>query len=271
MSELLENGSEITLNDIKKQKYSQYWFVIRQLTSRELKRRYARSYLGVIWSLLYPLLMMAVVTFVFSYMFSKSIENYPIYYLIGNMVYTLFHSATDHSMNALVDNKGLLLKAKLPKYTFVLSRICVELVNFIYSLITLGVIMYIFKIPVTWKMLLIIPVILLVLLMSIGVGFILSIMYVFFADIKYLYGVFCRLLIFMSAIFYPVTSLPPEAQKVLGFNPIFLAIDISRNALQYGEVGPEEEWLKLIIFSLGFFVCGVLFFKKFEGKVMRKI
>ena len=271
MSELSKNGTEIMSKGYKQQRYKQYLFVIHELTSRELKRRYARSYLGVVWSLLNPLLMMAVTTFVFSYMFSKSIENYPVYYLIGTTIYALFHTATEHSMTTLVDNKNLLFKAKLPKYTFVLSRLCTALVNYVYSLITLGVIMFLFKIRVTWTMLLIIPVILLVFMLSIGIGFILSIVYVFFADIKYLYGVFCRLLVFCSAIFYPLSSLPLEAQKILGFNPIFLAINIARNVLQYGKAGSEEEWLKLITFSLGFFICGLLIFKKFEGNVMRKI
>lgn len=278
MSVLSKNGSELTtgstelvLDEQKKNGHSQYWFVIRELTSRELKRKYARSYLGVVWSILNPLLSMAVISFIFSYMFRRNIDNFPIYYLIGMTIWTLLKTATDQSMTALVDNKQLLLRAKLPKYTFILSRINTAFVNFIYSFITLAVIMLYFRIEVTWKVILILPVILLVLLFSMGIGFILSIIYVFFADIKYLYEILLVLWMYMSAIFYPISVLPEYVQNVLYNNPAFLAIDISRCVLQYGQFPPIEEWIKLTIFAVVSFACGIFVFKKFEGYVMRKI
>lgn len=278
MSELSKNGSELGsvesdffLEEQKKQGRSQYWFVIHELTSRELKRKYARSYLGVVWSILNPLLSMAVISFIFSYMFRRSIENFPVYYLIGSTVWGLFKTATDSSMTALVDNRQLLLRAKLPKYTFVLSRINTAFVNFIYSFITLAVIMFYFKIGITWRVILIIPVILLIVLFSIGLGFVLSIIYVFFADIKYLYEILLVLWMYLSAIFYPVSVLPDYVQNVLYNNPTFLAIDISRSVLQYGQLPPIGEWIKLTVFAVVSFLIGIMIFIKFENNVMRKI
>jgi ABC-type polysaccharide/polyol phosphate export permease len=99
----------------------QYVFVIRELTSREIKRKYARSSLGIIWSVLNPLLMMVVMSLIFSTMFKKSIENYPIYYLTGQIMWGMFSGGTESAMTSLVDNKTLLIKAKLPKHTFILS------------------------------------------------------------------------------------------------------------------------------------------------------
>ena len=107
----------------------QYFFVIKELTEREIKRKYARSSLGIIWSVLNPLLMMVVMSMIFSTMFKRSIDNYPIYYLTGQMVWELFSGATNAAMTALVDNKTLLIKAKLPRHTFVVSRIYTSLVN----------------------------------------------------------------------------------------------------------------------------------------------
>lgn len=278
MSKLSKNGSELTsgstdyfFSEQNKQGRRQYWFVIRELTSRELKRKYARSYLGVVWSILNPLLSMAVISFVFSYMFRRSIENFPVYYLIGTTIWTLFRTATDQSMTALVDNKQLLLRAKLPKYTFVLSRINTALVNFFYSIITLTIIMIFFRIEITWRAVFIMPVILLVLLFSIGIGLILSIIYVFFADVKYLYEILLMLWMYLSAIFYPVSVLPSYVKNVLYNNPVFLAIDISRSVLQYGQFPKSEEWIKLIVYAFVSFTCGILFFKKCEGNVMKKI
>lgn len=269
--EIKKETKDIFFEETNVSSAKQYWFVIRELTGRELKRRYARSYLGVIWSILNPLLSMAVISFIFSYMFRRLIDNFPVYYLIGVTVWTLFRTATDQSMTALSDNRYLLLRAKLPKYTFILSRINTAFVNFIYSLITLVVIMLYFKIDITWNVVLIIPVIFLILLFSLGIGLVLSIVYVFFADIKHLYEILLVLWMYMSAIFYPAEALPESAQRVLHYNPMFLAIDISRSVLQYGQLPATEEWMKLAFFTLISFLFGIWVFMEYEGKVMRKI
>ena len=106
-----------------KEELKQYYFVIKQLVDREIKRKYARSFLGVIWSVLNPLMTMAVMSMIFSTIFKRTIENYPIYYLTGTIFWQLFSGATNSAMTALVDNRTLLLKVKLPKQTFVLARI----------------------------------------------------------------------------------------------------------------------------------------------------
>ena len=92
------------------QQRRQFAFVIRQLTARELKRKYARSYLGIVWSVLNPLLSMAVLSLIFSQLFRRSIENYPIYYLTGYILWQAFTGSTTAAMTALVDNKPLLLR-----------------------------------------------------------------------------------------------------------------------------------------------------------------
>ena len=113
----------------------QYIFALRQLVSREVKRKYARSYLGIVWSVLNPLLSMAVLSMIFSTIFKRSIENYPIYLLTGQILWQLFSGATNSAMTALVDNKSMLIKVKLSKQTFVLSRVLTAFTNFLYTFI----------------------------------------------------------------------------------------------------------------------------------------
>lgn len=249
----------------------QHWFVIRELTSRELKRRYARSYLGVVWSILNPLLNMIVMSLIFSYMFRRSIENFPVYYLIGMTIWNLFKTATDSSMTALVDNKMLLIKAKLPRHTFVLSRIYTAVVNFIYSLIPLIGIVVFFRIKITWRIILLVPDFFLLVMFSVGIGFALSIFYVFFADIKYLYEILLTIWMYLSAVFYPAERLPELMQKVLSYNPIYLSIDIARYSILYGSLPYYTEWIKLTLYALGTFSCGIIIFAKCENGVMKKI
>ena len=134
----------------KGERRRQYWFVIQQLTARELKRKYARSVLGILWSVLNPLLSMAVLSLIFSQMFRRSIENYPIYYLTGYLLWQAFTATTNSAMTTLADNRALLLKVKLPLELFILTRGCTALVNLGYSLIAYGVMLAVFRIPVTW-------------------------------------------------------------------------------------------------------------------------
>ena len=129
-----------------REELKQYYFVIKQLVDREIKRKYARSFLGVIWSVLNPLMTMAVMSMIFSTIFKRSIENYPIYYLTGTIFWQLFSGATNSAMTALVDNRTLLLKVKLPKQTFVLARIYTALTNFGYTCVAYVLMLVVFQI-----------------------------------------------------------------------------------------------------------------------------
>ena len=132
-----------------KEELKQYYFVIKQLVDREIKRKYARSFLGVIWSVLNPLMTMAVMSMIFSTIFKRTIENYPIYYLTGTIFWQLFSGATNSAMTALVDNRTLLLKVKLPKQTFVLARIYTALTNFGYTCVAYVLMLVVFQIKIS--------------------------------------------------------------------------------------------------------------------------
>ena len=249
----------------------QYVFVIRELTSREIKRKYARSSLGIIWSVLNPLLMMVVMSLIFSTMFKRSIENFPIYYLTGQIIWGLFSGATESAMTALVDNKSLLIKAKLPKHTFILSRVYTSLINFLYTCIAYALMLLIFKIQFSLSVLLFPLCIAYGLILSVGVGYLLATEYVFFADIKYLYGIFLRVLLYMSAIFYPVDNLPEVMQKVIKWNPVYLVILFARECVMYGRIPEVWVWIRLSIWSFGSVLIGMIVFRIQENKIMQII
>ncbi len=249
----------------------QYFFVIQELTAREIKRKYARSRLGILWSVLNPLLMMIVMTMVFSYMFKRSIDNFPLYYLTGSLFWNLFNEGTNHSMSALVDNKTLLLRAKLPRQTFVLSRMYTSLANFGFSCVPYLLMLVFFRIKPSWTMLLFPLDVLLMLAFSMGIGYLLSILYVFFADIRYLYGVFLRILLYLTAVFYPVSSLPDALQKVVGLNPVYMSIYIARECMVYGRAPHYSAWLKLSLAALASCAAGWIVFNRKQNDVMQRI
>lgn len=159
----------------------------------------------------------------------------------------------------------------MSKQTFILSRIYTAFVNFLYTLIPYVSILIFFRIKVSFKALLFIPDIFLLTLFATGIGYILATIYVFFADIKHLYGIFMTILMYMSAIFYPAERLPDFMQQILSFNPVYLAIDIARYSVVYDLFPYYTEWIKLSIYAVVAFVLGILVYKKNENQMMMEI
>ncbi len=249
----------------------QYFFALKQMVSREIKRKYARSYLGVVWSVLQPLMMMALMSMIFTAIFKRSIENYPIYYLTGSILWELFSGATNSSMTALVDNKNLMIKVKLPKQIFVIARVMTALANFGYTCIAYVLMLIVFQVRLNIYMLLLPLALFFLLLFSLGVGYILSIAYVHFADVKHLYGVFMRALMYMTALFYPVESVAPVLQKIIKMNPVYSYIYFARECVMYGRCPELWAWLQMIIWGVVMFALGYFVFRKKENTVLQKV
>lgn len=261
-----------TIREIKNNtSRKQFMFALKQMVSRGIKRRYARSYLGIIWSVLNPLMMMAVMSLIFTSVFKREIENYPIYYLTGQILWHFFSAGTNTAMGAIVDNKNLLIKVKLPKQIFVLSRVLTELTNLGYTCIAYVFMLIIFQVKPTIWMLLFPVIVFLLALFTTGVSYILSILYVHFADIQHLYSVLMRLLMYMTALFYPIDSVAPALKKVIEMNPTYAYIYCARECVMYGRCPEFTAWLQIILWGVGMFVVGYYVFKKNENTVMQKV
>lgn len=265
------DNNTVSTGEEKAAQRKQYFFVIKELTSREIKRKYSRSYLGIIWSVLNPLLMMGLLSMIFSQLFKRSIENYPIYYLTGYILWQMFTGATNAAMTTLVDNKMLLIKVKLPMEIFVLARVYTALVNLGYSLIAYVVMLFIFGIRLNWMMLFSPVIVLLLLMFSLGIAFVLSSAYVFFGDVKHLYSVVLTLWMYCSAIFYPVDQMHGVIRSVIEMNPIFNYIDALRNVVIYGVLPPAWEIVRMVVWAAVVYAIGFFIFRKNKNKVMQKI
>ena len=112
-----------------------YKDLLAQLVSRDIKLKYRRSFLGYLWSVLNPLMTMAVMSVVFSQMFKKGIENYPVYLLSGNILYSFMRESTTHGLTSITGNASLLKKTYVPKYIFTLSKVTSDLVNLGFSFV----------------------------------------------------------------------------------------------------------------------------------------
>lgn len=256
---------------IAESQLKQYMFVVQELTGRELKRKYSRSRLGIIWSVLNPLLNMIVLSLIFSTMFKRSIENYPVYYLCGYVLWSLFTTATNTAMTVLVDNKQMLIKVKLPMQVFVVSRVYTALVNFGYSLIAFIPILLVFRVKLRWPILFIPIIVIFQLMFTLGFSYILSASYVFFGDVKHLYGIVLTLWMYLSALFYPTESLPPVMKTVVANNPIYTYIDSLRWIILEGVFPPINTMIKMVIWSIAVYFIGTHIFNSSKNKIMQKL
>lgn len=255
----------------KREKRRQYWFVIQQLTSRELKRKYARSVLGVLWSVLNPLLSMGVLSLIFSQMFRRAIENYPIYYLTGYLLWQAFTGTTNSAMTTLADNRTLLLKVKFPMELFVLTRGCTALVNLGYSFVAYGVMLLVFRVEVGGAALFLVPIVGCLFLFSLGISYALSAAYVFFGDVRHLYSVVLTLWMYCSAIFYPAGQLSGPIRQAVEFNPLYLYIRCLRGAVMEGLPPTWEEIARMVAWGGCVYLAGWGIFRVLREKILLRL
>jgi ABC-2 type transport system permease protein len=244
-----------------------YRFLIGNLIARDLKVRYKRSALGFIWVMLNPLLMMGVMTIVFSSIFRFAIPHYSAYLLGGILVWNLFSQGSVATMSSLQSNGRILQKMYVPPSAFVASAVGSALVNLAFALIPffgLAILVGVTPSP-TWAFV-VVPIVETT-LFTFGVGLITAALYVFFHDIYEIYSVFLTALMYLTPIFYPVSKLPIWVQNVEKFNPMFQFINTFRNpVLIPGYVPPLHILLPGAIMSLLAFAIGWLVFTQLEGR-----
>ena len=205
--------------------------LLKELVSRDIKIKYRRSVLGVLWTVLNPLLMMVILSIVFSNLFKFDIENYPVYILSGQVIYNFYNEATTMAMSSMLDNAALLKKVYIPKYLFVMSRILSSIINVLASHCALLIVMIVTGVELNWTVVLFpIPLILLV-LFCFGLGLVLATVAVKFRDIIHLYSVFTTGLMYLTPVIYSLTLLPGKLYTIVRLNPITNYLMIYRDVM----------------------------------------
>lgn len=180
----------------------QNWFVIQQLIKRDKQRSLSSTFMGELWEVINPLINMVVMVLVFSKMFGSGTSGaFPLYVLTGTTLYGLFNSGTSMCLNALMGNKNFLIKTQLNKNVYVYQKILVAFRNFLFSLLIYAFVIALYRIRPSFSWLLFIPDVLLMLVMMLGIGKMLAVINVTFADITYFYKIFTLFLMYGSAIF----------------------------------------------------------------------
>ena len=243
-------------------------FLFEELVKRDFKKKYKRTILGMGWSMLSPLLMLLVMKVVFEQFFGRTLNHYTTYLFCGLLVFNWFSESTNGGMRSLFGNASVFTKVNVPKYLFLFSVNIQVLLNFLLTLLVFFVFCAIDHVQFTWRFVCLVYPITTMLLFNLGIGMVLSALFIFFRDIDYLWSVTLQLLMYGSAIFYTVDKFPPNVQLVFSLNPIFRHIAYIREVVLSGSVPSLGTHLSLLGFAAVAFLAGAFMYKHYNTKFL---
>ena len=249
-----------------KRRLQEQWFLFMELSKRDFKLKYKGTVLGMLWSVLSPLLQLLVMRMVFTQFFGRNTPFYTTYLFSGLIVFNFFVESTTGSMGALQSNKSIITKIKVPKYLFILSRNVSSIINFLIIIIVYFLFVAIDGVPFGWHFLMLFYPVILLIVFCIGSGMILSALQVFFRDTKYLYGIFTHLLRYVSAVFYRIDSYPARVQKIFMVNPVYAFIKYFRCIVLDGSIPSVRFHMLLLLYSAVAVLIGGLVYRKNNQK-----
>jgi len=243
-------------------------FLFEELVKRDFKKKYKRTALGMMWSMLAPLLTLLVMALVFTHFFGRATPHFIIYMFAGNLIFFYYRDATSGGMTSLTMNASIFSKVNVPKYMVLLSRNVSALINFGLTLIIFFLFVGIDRIPFTWKFFMLLYPIACLLLFNIGIGLILSASFVIFKDVQYLYDIFTTMLMYLSAIFYSIETYPSQFQMLFYLNPIYLYITYFRSIVINGVIPNLSFHLLCAFYALLAVLIGSYIYKKYNYKFL---
>jgi len=243
-----------------------------QSVARDLRRRYKRSVLGYVWSMLNPLLMMTILAVVFSSIMRQNIEDYAVFLFCGMLPWAYFGGMCNHCLNTIRSNAKILSQVKVPQYIFPVSTGFSALADFFLSLVPLIIVMIVLGRPVPGTILLLPFTLLPLFMISLGFALTLAVCNVFFEDTQHLVGVFLRALYFLSPVIYQTDQMPAWLRPwIKVFNPMYANITIHRDILYIGQMPSFLMYMWTLLISFLVLTFGLWVFEKAEDKFIYHI
>lgn len=241
--------------------------LLKQLVMKDIKLKYRRSFLGYIWSVLSPLMIMLVMLLVFSHMFRSNIENFPAYLIIGQTLFNFMSEATNQAIFSITGSSALLKKVYVPKYIFTLSKVTSSLVNLLFAMGAMLIVFIVTGVHFSFYMLFI-PVVLVELYcFTLGLGLFLAQGSVFFRDIQYIYAVLITAWTYLTPLFYPIDLLPELMQKAVKIcNPMYHYVTQFRQVVMYQCLPDWGSVVYGFLLAFLFLILGTWSFLKAQDK-----
>lgn len=264
MENISKNNQFGLRNKLRKNSY-----ILKAIVSKNFKAQYRNSILGMLWTILNPLLNMFVMALVFSKLFGDraGVGIYPIYLFCGNLMFAIMRQVTSQSLTSMVSNSGLIKKVKISYSIFPISNMFTALVNFGLSFIALIFLMIFMGQEFHWTIVMTLTILPAILLFSLGIGLVLASLYVFFRDIKHIYEVFLTLWLYLTPLFYTANSLKnARIAKIINLNPMTTYITMFRNVIQWGVIPSGFDFLYAYGFAFVMIAIGYSVFKILKKK-----
>ena len=250
-----------------------YRDLVKHLIARNIKTRYKRSTLGILWTMLNPLLMMLVLTFVFSEVFRASIvsKSYSAYALAGLLLWNFFAQTTTGAMSELIWGGGLLRQIYLPRAIFAVSALGTSLVNLLLSLIPLFIIIAITGVPIRSVALVLPGPIILTAMFALGVAFFLSRIAAYFHDVMEMYQILLTAWMYLTPIIYPKEIIPERFRWLFKINPMYHLMEVFREPLTVGRMAGPKTWAAAAVAAVLTLVFGWWFFSRKADELAYRI
>lgn len=257
-------------NDFEKDK-----FILKQLVTKDFKIKYRRSVLGVAWSVLNPLLMMVVMSIVFSTIFGQSRngsitpEMYPLYLIVGNITFSVMSESTNQALMSIIWASSLLKKVKVHRWVFPVQKVLFSLVNFSFSLVAVALVMVWFRVVPTWHLILLPVCLLLLMCFCMGLGMMLSALAVFFRDVMHLWTVVITAWMYLTPIFWTTDYISHMAhwiQVLVVVNPMYNYLQFMRDIFLFNTVPSSLTFGLCVAWAVLALAIGYTVFHKTEHK-----
>ena len=253
------------------QNFLKFQPLLKELIARDIKVKYRKSVLGVLWTLLNPLFMMIVLSVVFSNLFKFDVEYFPVYLLSGQLIFNFYSEVTTCSMSAIIDNGPLIKKVYVPKYLFILARTFSSTINLLASFTALIVVMLAMRVELHYTVLLVWIPLAFIVAFSLGMGLLLSAIAVKFRDIMHLYSVFVTALLYsvfvtalmyLTPVIYPMSILPEWLKPIVLLNPLTNILQMFRGVMMYNSLPGIKSILIAAVECVVMLVIGLYVFYK---------
>ncbi|HLA22805.1 MAG TPA: ABC transporter permease [Nitrosopumilaceae archaeon] len=245
--------------------------LITLLAFNDVKLRYKNSALGFLWSFLEPLLMLAVLYFVFSTILKSDIQDYPLYLLIGLIIWYVFSRSSTLGLSSLLDKAGIIQKIYFRRELIVISSCLTAFIMMGFEFAAFAVFVFAFQFipPIT---ILLLPLLLIDLfILSLGVALLLAVLTVYFRDIKFIWQVLLQAGFFLTPIFYRLDMFPEDIAKILQINPIVPIMDTAHDLVLYNSLPSINTTLYIIISTCVIFVIGYIVFRIKDKKIIEEL
>lgn len=237
----------------------------------DLKIRYRNSIIGFFWTFLEPLLMLTVLYFVFTNIFETNIKQFPLYILLGIILYNMFSKGTLFGLSSMISRSTILTHIYFPREIPAISGATTTFIMIIFEIMIFGIFMAVFQFVPTETIIVLPLIVLLEFILVISISLPLSLFSIRYRDLQFIWGIILQIGFFLTPIFYNPEILPDFLRETLSYSPIFQIVTMAHDVTLYNTFPTIESVLKTTVVTGIIFVVGYGLFKKYQSKIIEEL